>query len=129
MTVRGIRELVADALERIDRLSPAEVAATIDRGEAVLVDVREHPERVRHGVIAGDLHVPRAALEFAADPSLPSHPPDLDPERRVILYCASGVRSALAGDTLRRMGYGRVGHLTGGIHAWLAEGRPVEPAG
>lgn len=129
MTVRGIRELVAEALERIDRLTPAEVAAATEHGDAVLVDVREHAERIRHGTIAGDLHVPRAALEFAADPSLPSHPPDLDPDTRVILYCASGVRSALAGDTLLRMGYARVGHLTGGIHAWLADGRPVEPVG
>lgn len=127
--MRGIRELVAEALERVDGLSPAEVAEAIEGGGGVLVDVREQGERVRHGAIDGDLHVPRAALEFAADPSLPSHPPDLDPDRRVILYCASGVRSALAGHTLLRMGYTRVAHLTGGLHAWVADGRPVERSG
>jgi rhodanese-related sulfurtransferase len=72
------------------------------------------------------VHVPRGLLEFKADSSLPTHLPDLAPDRRTILYCASGGRSALAVTTLQRLGYAHVAHLDGGIQAWLTAGRPTE---
>jgi rhodanese-related sulfurtransferase len=65
-------------------------------------------------------------LEFWADPTSPYHREEFDPARRTVLYCASGGRSALAADTLQRMGYTNVAHLDGGIKAWKEAGKPVE---
>ena len=67
-------------------------------------------------------------LEFYADPSSKYHKPELAPQRRVILHCASGGRSALAADTLQQMGYTNVAHLEGGFQAWKEGGHPVESA-
>jgi rhodanese-related sulfurtransferase len=82
-------------------------------------------ERDDQGVIAGAVHVPRGMLEFYADPSSPAHHSDLLPERRVILHCARGGRSARAAVTLAAMGYRDVAHLDGGLTAWRQAGLPV----
>lgn len=118
-------DLVAAARGQVENLSPAAVAVELDAGDAVLVDVREPAERDDQGVIAGAVHVPRGMLEFRADPSSPAHIPDLSPERRVIVHCASGGRSALAAATLAAMGYRDVAHLDGGLAAWREAGLPV----
>jgi rhodanese-related sulfurtransferase len=65
-------------------------------------------------------------LEFYADPALPYHKSEFDPERRIILHCASGGRSALAAVTLNQMGYPDVAHLDGGFNAWKEAGQAVE---
>lgn len=118
-------DLVAAARGQVENLSPAAVAVELDAGDAVLLDVREPAERDDQGVIAGAVHVPRGMLEFRADPSSPAHIPDLSPERRVIVHCASGGRSALAAATLAAMGYRDVAHLDGGLAAWREAGLPV----
>lgn len=117
--------MVAEARARIENLAPVEVLAALD-GESLLVDVREEQERVEHGFIPGDVFAPRGMLEFWADPNSPFHRKEFNPEERVILYCASGGRSALAADTLQRMGYRRVAHLDGGLQAWKEDGRAVD---
>ncbi len=121
----GAMDLVAQAKAEVENLSPDEVAAELESGDAVLVDLREPQERA-NGAIPGAIHVPRGMLEFAADPELPYHKPELDRERRVILHCASGGRSALAAKTLKDMGYTNVAHLEGGITRWAEEGKPVD---
>lgn len=63
-------------------------------------------------------------LEFYADPSLPYHKPEFDKNKRIILYCASGGRSALAVQTLKEMGYTNVAHIDGGFKAWQAASLP-----
>ena len=118
-------QLAAAAKSRIELLSPAQLAAELARGEAVLLDVREPAERAQHGAIAGAVPAPRGMLEFYADPTTPYHRPEFDPGRRLILHCASGGRSALAADTLRQMGYPNVAHLEGGLRAWQEAGHPV----
>jgi rhodanese-related sulfurtransferase len=92
----------------------------------VLVDVREPGERDEAGIIAGAVHVPRGVLEFCADPASPAHRAELHPERRVILHCATGGRSALAAVVLRDMGYRDVAHLDGGMAAWERDGMSVD---
>ncbi len=94
----------------------------------MLVDVREPGEREEAGIIAGAVHVPRGVLEFCADPASPAHRAELNPERRVILHCASGGRSALAAVVLRDMGYRDVAHLDGGLAAWERAGMSDRPA-
>ncbi len=125
-TPKTAAQLVAEAKQRVENLTPTQVAAEVERGEALLVDLREPEERAEQGTIPGAVHAPRGMLEFYADPSGPYHRPEFDPQRRVILHCASGGRSALAADSLRQLGYGDVAHLDGGLKAWREAGQPVE---
>jgi rhodanese-related sulfurtransferase len=121
-------ELVAEAKQRVENLTVDEVAAELERGDVVLVDLREPGELAQQGAIPGAVHAPRGMLEFWADPTSAYHRTEFDPNRRVVLHCASGGRSALAADTLQQMGYTNVAHLDGGFNAWKAAGRPVEEA-
>ena len=75
--------------------------------------------------IEGALQVPRGLLEFVVDPASPRYNPELEPNRRVIIYCASGARGALATLTLKNMGYQNVANMDGGLKAWIAEGLPT----
>lgn len=123
---KGALDLVQEARSQVENLSPEQVASELDRGDAVVVDLREPQELEATGMIPGAIHAPRGMLEFYADPSLPYHREELQRDRRVILHCASGGRSALAAKTLQEMGYTNVAHLDGGIKAWQEEGRPTE---
>lgn len=125
---KSAAQLVAAAKQGIENLSPEQVAAELDRGDALLVDLRESEERAQQGTILAAVHAPRGMLEFYADPTSPYHRPEFDPSRRIILHCASGGRSALAAATLRQMGYGSVAHLDGGLKAWKERGLPAEGA-
>ncbi len=122
----GAMDLVAQAKAEVENLTPDQVAAELERGDAVLVDLRESEELAASGAIPGSIHAPRGMLEFYADPDLPYHKPELERDKRVILHCASGGRSALAAKTLKDMGYTNVAHLDGGIKRWAEEGKPVE---
>lgn len=122
---RTTDQLVREARTWIRNLTPAEVEANLFVPDALLVDVREPEELSDEGLIAGAVHAPRGVLELRADPSSPGHRAEFDPERRTILYCSTGERSALAADVLRRLGYRDVGHLDGGLAAWRAAGLPV----
>jgi rhodanese-related sulfurtransferase len=126
MKARTAAQLVQDAKSGIENLTPEQVAAEVAAGTALLVDVRDAPERSADGTIPGAIHASRGMLEFLADPSSPYHKPGLEPGRRVILHCASGGRSALAAQTLKTMGYADVAHLDGGFKAWQAAGKPIE---
>lgn len=106
---------------------PPEPPSTGGGSPPLLVDVREPEERLAHGSIPGAIHAPRGMLEFAADPTSAYHRAEFDPERRTILYCASGGRSALAAAALRTLGYARVAHLDGGLKAWREAGLTVDP--
>lgn len=128
MTITHAKTLVADARDRIENLTDSQVAAELERDEVVLVDLREPEEIEQHGSIPGATRIPRGKLEFCADPTLPTHRAELDPGRRIILYCAVGGRSALAAATLGAMGYRHVAHLDGGFEGWRAAGRPLASA-
>lgn len=122
------KEMVAAARARVENLSVEEAAREVEQGAALLVDIREPAEREQTGAIAGSVEAPRGMLEFWADPTSPYHREEFDPERRLILHCASGGRSALAAETLQELGYERVAHMDGGIKAWKEAGKPVEGA-
>ena len=122
-------QMIAEAKQRVENLSVDQVAAELEQGDVLLVDVREPEERAEHGAIPGAVHAPRGMLEFYADPSNPYHRPEFDPGRRVILHCAAGGRSALAADALQQLGYANVAHLDGGLTAWNEAVKPVEQSG
>jgi rhodanese-related sulfurtransferase len=118
--------MVAEAKKHVENLTPAEVAAELRDGDPLLVDVREPSELSEQGTIRGSVHAVRGMLEFYADPTSPYHRPEFQPERRVILHCAAGGRSALAAAALARLGYTDVAHLDGGLKAWREQGLAVE---
>ena len=118
-------QMVAEAKARIENLTPEQAAAELEGGDVVFIDIREDADRIQNGVIPNSVRAPRGMLEFWADPTSAFHREEFDPARRTILYCGGGGQSALAADTLQRMGY-NIAHLDGGITAWKEEGRPVE---
>jgi rhodanese-related sulfurtransferase len=122
MAMKTTAHLIAEARGRIENLSPSAVAAELEGGDVLLVDIRETEERAQHGSIPGAIHTARGMLEFSADPTSAYHRPGFDPAGRIILYCASGGRSALAADMLQVLGYDRIAHLDGGLRAWREAG-------
>jgi molybdopterin/thiamine biosynthesis adenylyltransferase/rhodanese-related sulfurtransferase len=112
-------DLIAQAKAEIEEVQPTEAAAELDGGDVTLVDVREQSEfDERH--IEGAVHVPRSYLESRFEQHVP------DRSQRIILYCASGQRSALAAKTLAEdLGYEDVSSMAGGITLWRDRGLPV----
>jgi rhodanese-related sulfurtransferase len=122
-------EMVTEAKNRVENLTVDETAQELERGEALLVDIREPAERAETGSIEGAVEAPRGMLEFWADPTSPYHRAEFEPSRRIILHCASGGRSALAAAMLQDLGYERAAHMDGGLKAWKEAGRPVRQDG
>ncbi|MGZ4331282.1 MAG: rhodanese-like domain-containing protein [Solirubrobacteraceae bacterium] len=116
-------EMVAQAMAQIESVSPKDAFDEMTTDHVVFLDVREPVEWEHH--IAGAVQVPRGLLEFAADPASPRHKPELDPTRRVIVYCRSGVRASLAALTLKTLGYEHAANLEGGFSAWKEAGLPT----
>jgi rhodanese-related sulfurtransferase len=126
-TMQTVKDLVADAKAQIRNLTVAELAQAMETDQVTLVDLREPAEIARTGTIPGAVLAPRGMLEFHADPTSPYHLDELRPDRRTILFCASGGRSALGVVALHQLGYADVAHLDGGVTAWDADGRPLAP--
>ncbi|MHB2205344.1 rhodanese-like domain-containing protein [Methylobacterium sp. CM6257] len=126
MTTKSAKDLVAEASRAVETLSAEEALARLGQPDTVLVDVREGEELAKTGKIAGAVHVPRGFLEFQADPASPTHKAELAGDKRLVLYCASGNRSALAAKALRDMGLTSVAHVAGGFSALEKAGGSVE---
>ena len=118
-------QLIGEALAEVSSVSVDDALALAGGEDALFVDVRERAEQSA-GAIAGAVAAPRGFLEFVADPASPMHNPALSSGKRLIVYCASGGRSALAAKTLQDMGYAEVANLTGGFQAWSEAGGPTE---
>jgi rhodanese-related sulfurtransferase len=127
LTVKSLMEAAHAAVPRITAEKARELIAG---GGALLLDVRDAPELEKSGRVAGAHHVSRGMLEFRADPASPFHDPLFRKDQPVILYCASGGRSALAGKVLKDMGYAEVYNL-GAFKDWAEAGgavdHPIDP--
>lgn len=121
----SVKEMMEDANAVVPRVTPTVAADMIAKGEVLVVDVRDAAEVQASGKVAGAVHVPRGLLEFRADPASPSHDQNFDKDKTIILYCASGGRSALSGKTLKDLGYEKVYNL-GGFKDWVESGGAVE---
>ena len=123
-----IYTFAGNPLDRVSqrRQDAAWVAALLDDPETVFVDLRDSSELSRDGRIPKSVHVTRGMLEFALDPTLPYHNPVFSSDKKIVFYCASGGRSALAADTAQNMGLSNVSHLDGGLNAWTQANGPVE---
>ncbi|HTN96739.1 MAG TPA: rhodanese-like domain-containing protein [Nordella sp.] len=122
----SVKQLMAAANEAVPKIS-ADEARKLMAKDALLVDVRDGTEVAKSGKLRGAVHVSRGMIEFRADPESPYHDPQFRKDRPVILYCASGGRSALAGKVLKDMGYTNV-HNLGGFKDAADTGLEVEPA-
>jgi rhodanese-related sulfurtransferase len=117
------KEMLAAANAAVPTVTPDEAKSLIAQG-ALVVDVRDGTE-VANGKVKGAVHAQRGLIEFKADSEMPSHDPAFRKDRTVIVYCASGGRSALAGKTLKDMGFSDVRNL-GGFKGWVDAGGEVE---
>ena len=124
MLEKGFKQLLAEANAVIDGVSVPSALGLLDDSEVVFVDVRESSERAV-GYIPGDVHAPRAHLEFFVDPEFPRHIAALVPDKMLVLYCATGGRSTLAAKTLHDMGFPRACSLVGGMAAWKEADGPI----
>ena len=123
---KTVGQMVEEAKSRVENLTNEQLKAEIDRGGVQVVDIRDVRERQKLGYIPGSQHVPRGMLEFWLDPTSQYYTGKVDPEKRIVLHCAGGHRSALAADVLRQMGFPNVAHLEPGFNGWAAAGLPVE---
>jgi rhodanese-related sulfurtransferase len=123
---RSATDLLTETRERIEEIGPSDAVDRLDEDDTVFLDVRETAEVRDDDVIPGAAHVPRAMIEFKADPASGYHDPALNPEREYVCYCVVGLRSAFVTDRLQQMGYDIV-NLDGGITAWKDADCPVRP--
>ena len=123
---KGFRQLVDEAEERVETLDVEAARRAIDAGGVLVVDLRDVRELQREGKIPGAMHVPRGMLEFWVDPASPYHKQELADAPRLLLYCGSGWRSALAARTPQETGAEGVRHLGRGFAAWKQAGGAIE---
>jgi rhodanese-related sulfurtransferase len=123
----SVKQLLEAANATVRKITPAQAREMIDKGNTLVVDVRDPTEVEKIGKIAGAANVSRGMLEFRADPESPYHDKAFAKDKTVILYCASGGRSALSGKVLKDMGYANVFNL-GAFKDWAESGGAVEKA-
>lgn len=122
-----VKQLMSDANSAVPKISVDEARKLVTKDNALLVDVRDGTELAKTGKLKGAVHVSRGMIEFRADAETPYHDPQFRKDRPVVLYCASGGRSALAGKVLKDMGYTKV-HNLGGFKDAADAGFETEPA-
>ncbi|MGB0206939.1 MAG: rhodanese-like domain-containing protein [Candidatus Puniceispirillaceae bacterium] len=123
----SVKQLVDTAKARIEEIPATDALALAERDDVVIVDIRDVRERQKLGFIPQSVHAPRGMLEFWVDPDSPYHKPVFAEDKKFILHCASGWRSALAAASLLDMGF-EVAHITEGFSGWVEAGGAVEMA-
>ena len=123
--MKTAKEYLAEANAVVPRISSDEGISKHDAGNSLFIDVRDSSDIVKSGTIAGALRIPRGFLEFAADENLPYFNVKLSKDADIVLVCAAGGQAALAGKTLKDMGYKHVFNV-GGIGDWVAAGGKTE---
>ena len=121
----GYEELIARAMAEIETVPLIKAEPLLDDPNVVFVDIRDVRELEREGMIPNAFHAPRGMLEFWVDPNSPYYKPVFGEGKRLILYCGSAWRSALATETLQRMGVPNICHLEGGFSSWKKAELPV----
>ena len=123
---KGYKQLAAEANSSIETVQADAAVRQLTSAGVIFVDVRDLPELERDGKIPGAIHASRGMLELHADPESPYHKDVFSSGRKLILYCSTGWRSALAAQRLQEMGLSNVSHLGGGIKAWKEAHGPIE---
>jgi rhodanese-related sulfurtransferase len=121
----SVKQLLEAANAVVPKVTPAQAREMMAKGKTLVVDVRDAPELEKSGKVAGAVHHSRGMLEFRADPESPYYDKSFARDKTIIIYCASGGRSALAGKVLKDMGYGQVYNM-GAFKDWANSGGAVE---
>jgi rhodanese-related sulfurtransferase len=118
MNIKSSKTLVSEALNEIKTISADEAFTMITEEKCNLIDIRDIRELEKEGRIENSNHIPRGMLEFWLDPESPYFKEGkLDMNKEMVLFCAGGLRSALAAKTLKDMGFKKVSHVDGGFGA------------
>ena len=126
MNIKSSKELVDIALKEIKTLEPKDVKELEKKSQCTLIDIRDIRELWRDGTIKGALHIPRGMLEFWMDPeSQYYNESKFSKDKKLVLFCAAGMRSALATKTLKDMGYENIAHVQGGFGSLANQGFEV----
>ena len=116
MTIKSSQDLVNNALKEIKTITSGEAANLFKENKCNLIDIRDIRELEKEGRVKNSLHIPRGMLEFWMDPSSPYYKQGkIDSSKETVLFCAAGLRSALATKTLQDMGFKNVSHVDGGF--------------
>ena len=123
MNIKSSQDLVEEANKSIQTLDPFTVKSMLEKNECVLIDVRDIRELWKEGTVKNAKHIPRGMLEFWLDPQSSYFKENkFDPNKKMVLYCALGMRSALSTKTLVDMGFENVAHVKGGFDALKQNG-------
>jgi rhodanese-related sulfurtransferase len=125
MMATNVKDMIQAANQAVPKITPDEVKKMKEKGNVLIVDVRDPLEVEQSGMVEGAVNVPRGMLEFRADPSSPYHDNAFAKDKTVVVYCASGGRSALSGKVLKDMGFKRVYNM-GGFKDWEDSGGKVD---
>ena len=118
MTIKSSHTLVSEALEEIKTISTDEAHEMLTNNQCNLIDIRDVRELEKEGKVENANHIPRGMLEFWLDPdSVYFKKGKLDLDKEMVLFCAGGLRSALAAKSLKDMGFKKVSHIDGGFGA------------
>ena len=118
MNIKSSQSLVSEALNTIKTISPDEALKLLNDNQCNLIDIRDVRELEKEGRVEGSLHIPRGMLEFWIDPNSAYYKQGkIDPSKEIVLFCAGGLRSALAAKSLQDMGFKNVSHVDGGFSA------------
>ena len=118
MAIKSSQTLVSEALKEVKTITKEEALKLSNEGKCNLIDIREKGELDNTGRVENSNHIPRGMLEFWLDPESPYFKNGkLDMNKEMVLFCAGGVRSALAVKALQNMGYEKVSHIEGGFGA------------
>ncbi len=122
---KSIMDIVAEAKSVVPSISPEELKSILGQDKVLVVDVRDAPELTDTGKVQGALNVSRGMLEFRADAATPYYNEAFSKDKKIVLYCASGGRSALGGKALLELGYQDVRNL-GAFKDWVEAGGMIE---
>ena len=118
MSIKSSQALVAEALKEIKTIDKDQAFKMVEEKKCNLIDIRDVRELEREGRVESSNHIPRGMLEFWLDPESPYFKEGkLDQNKEMVLFCAGGLRSALAAKTLIDMGFKNVSHIDGGFSA------------
>lgn len=123
--MKGAQDFLDEANAVVPRITAEEGIARHEAGKTVFLDVRDSSDVAKSGTIEGAVTIPRGMIEFAADPNTPFHETRLDPDADIVLICGAGGQAALAGKTLKDMGFQHVSNV-GGFKAWKDAGGPTQ---
>ena len=126
MNIKSSQTLVEEAKKSIETLSPEKVKLLIEKKEITLIDIRDIRELWKEGTIENSKHIPRGMLEFWLDPESSYYKTNkIKDMKKMVLFCALGLRSALAAKSLVDMGFNNVAHVNGGFDALKKSGLKI----